>query len=543
MSGPGVALGAPAQDFHTVRRGENLTGIGRRFHITPQQLMDWNELDDDRIVPGQELRLSPPAGEETVHVVRSGETLSLIARRYGMTVGRLKLINDLTDDRILVGQQLRLRDVDLTAHLVERGDALWEIARAYGMTVDELKKLNHLRGSRIYPGQELRVRPAEGPEPVEPDAPGTAEYLVRSGDNLTDIARLHQMSLRELRQMNGLSGSLIHPGRTLRVRPLLGGGRSNTTAGEMDWTSLQLATAVIPRIEATNGPYYWHQPRAIAQQGQGYFEDTNLSPLRSYERGRQLWKAFAAKVDRMERRSDRLAGWHFVLDPGHGGIDPGAIVPARDSAGKRIYVVEDEYVYDLALRVYVLLRLHGAEATPTLLSPNHLVRGNEPANRTFVHDRNETFNLYSWNRRNRPSSWPKGGQECLNKRIEVARWALKGIPRGRQVFLSFHADNDPHAGDAVTLFHFQNRSRTDTPSRDFARDLLPAMGAGARVKGRNFGVLRSNPVRLKLLLEMRNMAHPDQVWALRREELRQRDAEKVVRALLDSIGAPGDGTS
>ncbi len=55
----------------------------------------------------------------------------------------------------------------------------------------------------------------------------------------------------------------------------------------------------------------------------------------------------------------------MVLDPGHGGIDPGAIVEAKDDAGASYFIVEDEYVYDLALRVYVLLRRHGATVTLT----------------------------------------------------------------------------------------------------------------------------------------------------------------------------------
>ena len=59
------------------------------------------------------------------------------------------------------------------------------------------------------------------------------------------------------------------------------------------------------------------------------------------------------------------------------------------------------------------------------------------------------------------------------------------------------------------------------------------MGAGARTRGQGLGVLRNNPADVKVLIEMRNMAYKDHVWALRFEELRHRDAEKVVRGLLD----------
>ncbi len=192
-------------------------------------------------------------------------------------------------------------------------------------------------------------------------------------------------------------------------------------------------------------------------------------------------------------------------------------------------------MYDIALRVYVLLRLHGAEVTMTLLSPNHLLRQSDPVSSTFVHDRNEVFNSASWNRRNRPSCWPKGGQKYLNERIAVAKNAYKDVPADHQVFLSFHADNVPAFGEVVSMFYFQNRHRTDKVSRTFARKLLPAMGAGARAVGKDLGVLRNNPARYKLLLEMRNLAYQDHIWAIRYEALRQRDAEKVVQALLDAV--------
>ena len=77
--------------------------------------------------------------------------------------------------------------------------------------------------------------------------------------------------------------------------------------------------------------------------------------------------------------------------------------------------------------------------------------------------------------------------------------------------------------------------KVDSPSKDFARALLPALGAGAYSRGQNLGVLRNNPASLKILLELRNLAYTDHAWALRFEELRHRDAEKVVRGILEYV--------
>ncbi len=529
----GQQLRIPQEDteLYVVRLGDTLTGIANRYDISLSLLRKLNGIRGSRIYVGQQLKLHPTPLDEAVHVVRSGESLSEIGHQFGLTVKELKRINGLTGTKIYVGQKLRLRDAGKTVHIVESGDALWEIAKGYGISVEELKRINGLNSNRIYPGQELRLNAAA--------AKRTSVYQVKKGDNLTEIARLHQMSLRELRDLNGISGSVIYPGQNLRVRPMPGLGgiaKSRKTPEGMDWSVFNVPVQGVHRIQAPNGPYYFEPPRAKFQKNANYFEESLISAPVAYRHAKLLWDTFEKTVDGMGQVSHSLAGWHFVLDPGHGGIDPGTTVRAKDSEGKIFTIVEDEYVHDIALRVYVLLKLHGAEVTMTLLSPNHLLRQNSPAANTFVHDRNEVFNSAAWNKRDRAAAWPRGGQKYLDARINVAKEAFRGAPDNRQVFLSFHADNVPALGEAVSLLYFQNRRRTDTVSRNLARKLLPALGAGARMKGQNLGVLRSNPARYKLLVELRNLAYEDHIWAIRYDKLRQRDAEKVVKALLDELG-------
>lgn len=88
---------------------------------------------------------------------------------------------------------------------VRRGDNLSRIASRHGTTVAELQRLNGLRGSRILVGQTLRVPSAAG------------EYQVRRGDNLSRIASSHGTTVQEIRRLNNLRGNTIHPGQRLRV--------------------------------------------------------------------------------------------------------------------------------------------------------------------------------------------------------------------------------------------------------------------------------------------------------------------------------------
>jgi len=102
-------------DFHRVRRGETLRLIAGRYGVTQHQLQVWNRLGKgSKVRSGQRLRVSPPdvavrtkaraakpaasaAGAGHSHVVRPGETLAGLARRYGVSVQALREANGLSE--------------------------------------------------------------------------------------------------------------------------------------------------------------------------------------------------------------------------------------------------------------------------------------------------------------------------------------------------------------------------------------------------------------------------------------------------------------
>lgn len=119
-------------------------------------------------------------------------------------------------------------------HTVRSGESLSVIARKYGVTVNDLKRWNNMRSSRLLRGQRLKVSsPArqQAKEEVGKLSEGTKTssgsnnngevkyYRVRPGDSLWKISVKHGMSLSELRQLNGLTNrSLIKPGMRLKVK-------------------------------------------------------------------------------------------------------------------------------------------------------------------------------------------------------------------------------------------------------------------------------------------------------------------------------------
>ncbi len=107
-----------------------------------------------------------PPPQANWYRVRSGDSLSVIARRFNMNVGKLKGLNNLSGNLIHVGQRLRVsegaqpsKDGDAQWYRVRRGDSLWTIAKRFSVSVRDLKVLNNLRSSVIQAGRMLMVSP------------------------------------------------------------------------------------------------------------------------------------------------------------------------------------------------------------------------------------------------------------------------------------------------------------------------------------------------------------------------------------------------
>lgn len=105
----------------------------------------------------------PPTGSEAdtfEYVVKAGDSLWLIARRYNTTVDAIKNINGLTNNMITTGQILKIpagQNTPYIEYTVRSGDTLWLIARRYGTTVDAIKTLNGLTSDQLNIGQILRI--------------------------------------------------------------------------------------------------------------------------------------------------------------------------------------------------------------------------------------------------------------------------------------------------------------------------------------------------------------------------------------------------
>lgn len=175
--------------------------------------------------PSPTATLTPGPGN---YVVQYGDTLSVLARRFGVTVLAIKNANLLPSDTIYAGQVLRIpsptpptptrTSTPLPAgsftYVVQSGDQLLALARRFGVTTSAIKSTNRLTSDTIYPGQVL-VIPA--PIPAATLVPGSQVYVVQPGDQLLRIARRFGIALSALKAANGLTSDTIQPGQVLLI--------------------------------------------------------------------------------------------------------------------------------------------------------------------------------------------------------------------------------------------------------------------------------------------------------------------------------------
>ncbi len=176
---------AQDRNIHIVKSGESLGLIAKRYRVYVSQIKHWNNLRSNTIYPGQKLVLfgggsnssafnsNKPvvrSGNKSKHIVKSGENLGLIAKKYQCSVTDLKEWNNLRSNNIYPNQSLvvykpetkkasAVTEGKYLYHVVRKGDTLWDIAKEYdGVTVDQIKLLNQFgNANKLKPGQKIII--------------------------------------------------------------------------------------------------------------------------------------------------------------------------------------------------------------------------------------------------------------------------------------------------------------------------------------------------------------------------------------------------
>ena len=158
-----------------------------------------------------------PANMEGYYIVKKGDSLWSIASKNNTTVDNIKKLNNLSNNNLSVGQVLKLsydaenEDIKKSnIYTVKKGDSLWLIANKYGTTVDELKTANNLKSNTLSIGQTLII-------PEKNEGTSKISYVVKKGDSLWLIANKYDTTVEKIKSTNNLKGNTLSIGQVLVI--------------------------------------------------------------------------------------------------------------------------------------------------------------------------------------------------------------------------------------------------------------------------------------------------------------------------------------
>ncbi|MCL5674542.1 MAG: LysM peptidoglycan-binding domain-containing protein [Candidatus Omnitrophica bacterium] len=241
-----------AQTYHIVQRGENLYLLAHRYGHSIQQLKSWNNLRSNEIYPGQKLIVGNYTNK--YYRVQWGNTLDSIASRYGVSVGWLERVNNISNpydlkigQTLIVGQTVPQTYTPTETNYtnkyyrVQWGNTLDSIASRYGVSVGWLERVNNISnpydlrmGQTLIVGQTAMKTyiPRQAYTPTETKDINAVEtkpissvinsssvtyYQVKIGDTLTSIAKRFNLDPDWLAKENLITDNQVTPGEIIVI--------------------------------------------------------------------------------------------------------------------------------------------------------------------------------------------------------------------------------------------------------------------------------------------------------------------------------------
>lgn len=211
-------------DYYVVKKGDTLWSIARAYGLTVDKLKSLNNLTSNNLTIGDSLIVKDSSGNNDnsssadnnkYYIVKKGDSLYSIARNNNMTVDKLKSLNNLTSNILSIGQKLIISmgsNVPNNVYVVKKGDTLWSIANNFNVSVNDLKNANNKSNNSLSIGEQLIIPGKSTGENVS-----TIIYTVKSGDNLYSIARRYNVTVNEIKSLNNLSSNLLSIGQKLSI--------------------------------------------------------------------------------------------------------------------------------------------------------------------------------------------------------------------------------------------------------------------------------------------------------------------------------------
>ena len=291
---------------YTVKSGDSVWGISNSFGISMLQLIEWNNIKNNFIYPGQKLTIkggqtpgsstnnsgnnTNSSGNSNIsagtgqtsgikYTVKSGDSVWKIANDHGISMNQLIEWNNIKNNFVYPGQQLIVSNggsssstttntgnassssnnagstaASGTKYTVKSGDSVWSVSNKYGISMNQLIQWNNIKNNFIYPGQQLIVKGGSAATSTNtssttaattPSTPNTSNttstastgdtiYTVKAGESVWGVVNKHNITMDQLIQWNNIKNNFIYPGQQVIVKK--GTTQSAPTTGQKTYT-------------------------------------------------------------------------------------------------------------------------------------------------------------------------------------------------------------------------------------------------------------------------------------------------------------------
>lgn len=202
-----------ADTTYIIKKGDNPYNIAKKFKINPRDILKANKIKPKNMKPGDRITIPSDKGEPfqkntsvrkqnthtsrnivksnaaiesqeypSVHIVKKGDTLLYLSKKYSIPVNELRELNNLRSSKLKLGQKLTLRNTGPKTYTVKKGDNVYKIAKRFDIDIDELKEMNGLETDLLKPGQKVLLE-----HETETDEPKTYNAILSQAFSHSNI--------------------------------------------------------------------------------------------------------------------------------------------------------------------------------------------------------------------------------------------------------------------------------------------------------------------------------------------------------------------
>jgi len=215
---------------YTVKKGETMASVAKKFHMSVAELKSLNDLSKNYVKPKQKLFVYSPGSIAKIpdSVVRKQE--------MALKSDSNKPVSERKDPANIAVTEPESEAVTVKVHVVKSGESLGLIAGKYSVTVNDIIGWNNLSSSKVVVGQKLKIqggsqkstgtsspstKTSAAKTTSKPATSGTGKftyYTIQSGDNLWDLADKFNVTVQQIKKLNDINNaSYLKPGQKIKI--------------------------------------------------------------------------------------------------------------------------------------------------------------------------------------------------------------------------------------------------------------------------------------------------------------------------------------